>query len=206
MAITVLLHTTYSEKIGSIMAHGFRVSKRTKRGTAYDDDGKTIDEERLEAYMKSEHTLEAVREEMRPDLPSRLYSTFFQPPETNECFENSRAASVSEDERGKPRYDFGCGRDAALVVDARRIQAQGAIGDTALSDAVFGIYWREAIGHPADDQEYPMESARKFWESAKLFDASADYPENLECPEIWYPGTIPPTVITCRYDSNHPLP
>ncbi|MDG6989548.1 MAG: hypothetical protein JRN21_09575 [Nitrososphaerota archaeon] len=205
MATTILLHATHSAKVGSIMAHGFRVSKHTKRGTAYDDDGITIDERRLEAYMQSEQTLEKVRQEVRPDLPSRLYSVFFQFPESNEWFEDSRAARVSEDAMGRPKYDFGCGRDVVLVIDAARISVQGAIGDNALSDEVFRIYWCQQLERKAELED-PVERARKFWENSKPFDVTADYPEGLEFPEIWYPGVIPPRVVVQRYDSNHPLP
>nr|WP_276978324.1 hypothetical protein [Ferrimicrobium acidiphilum] len=205
MTTTILLHTTHSAKVGSIMAHGFRVSKHTKRGTAYGNDVRAVDEVRLKAYLESEQTLETVRQEMRPDLPSRLYSVFFQFPESLGLFEDSTAFIKREDDHGRPQYDFGCGRDTVFLIDPKRVSIQGAIGDTVLSDEVFRVYWNRVNEFDPVEPEIPIDNARTFWKKARLFNNTESCPDDLEYPEIWYPGIIPPTVILGRYDSHNPL-
>jgi len=181
-----LVHATYSGKVGSIYAHGLRISPATKRATAYVERGKFSDA-REEAYRRSEETIEESRRIQRPDVPTRTHAVFLSPADGYVFLdEPSLAYSVSErhekgifdsaenryDEYGNVIPDFGFGKDVLLLVDADKIPCKCGVGDGDRSDEVFRAYLNEIEpprGFRIADAE-PPDAARAFWRTAEPFD------------------------------------
>lgn len=220
-----LVHTTYSPKIGSIMAHGLRVSSRTTKGTAFTQKG-DFSSIRNDAQSRSEAKLEEVRRRLRPELPSRINAVFFFP--GNECsiLDDPESFMSGEDEHGRPAYDFGYGKDVALVVDFDRVSGPCGVGDTAKADAVFKYYLdqlsieRGGIPTFTDAKADPVKLAEAFWKGAKLYDPRTyqPYPEGAmdgcpacreqtdEFPEVWCSTPISRYAIITKYDKRNPIP
>lgn len=212
-----LLHSTYSNRVGSIAAHGLRVSERTKPGTAYCERNK-LDCDRADAHDESENELEQVRLERRPDVPTREHAVFFQPADGSVWLDDPRAFVKGEDEMGRPEYDFGFGKDVLYVVDYDRVPCKCGVGDNAVSDEVFRAYLDRITSGDKDID--PEAEARKFWARASVYDPETYDPNEFkidekgqeteepyhELTEVWCPCAIPPSAILARYDKNNPVP
>lgn len=216
------MHTTYSIKVGSIFAHGLRVSPRTVRGTAFTRKGE-ISEARLAAYMRSEAKLEEVRRRLRPELPTRAMAVFFYPDGYAPVTEEPAAFTSGEDAYGRPLYDFGFGKDVAIVVDFDRVPGRCGVGDTSKSDNVFAYYLdleREGGSEQISTREGSDALAEVFWKGARLYDPRTyeSLPEGYrnsctdcsiqehEMPEVWCPSPIPRGAIVGHYDGRNPIP
>lgn len=214
MTSRYLLHATYGGKAKAIEMVGLRVGPKTRPGTGYcrrDD----YDCQREEAYRRSEEVHEQVRQKAKPRLPTRQRAIFFNPQEGYFCVDEPGQCVSGHDERGRPVYDFGFGKDTLFVVDAERIPCACGVGDSTESDDTFRHFMSKFRNGPLARDVDPVKASRKFWGKAKAFDwrrfepleeAFATGDRTYQDPEIWCPCAIPRTAIVGKHDSNNPLP
>ena len=195
---------------------GLRVGPRTKRATGYCAKN-DWDCQRDNAYQLSEAMLEKTRREMFLDRISRQNAVFFYPREGNYWWDEPGAMVTSEDEYGRPVYDFGFGKDTLFVVDSRKVPCRCGVGNGTRSDEVFGIY-QERIKRQVDPNwrladALGSEAAELFWKQVKEYDPAKfdvwkeqDEGDEDYQPEVWCPCAIPRDAIEEKYDKNNPLP
>ena len=208
--VSNLVHATQSNKAKAIEMVGFRVTPRTRKGTAYCKKG-DFDCVRDEAYRRAGKVLEQTRQRVRPDLPTRNNAVFFF--HSAEEFGSEPDIYVAgEDDWGRPLYDFGFGKDVAFEVDPDRIPCTCGVGDMAVSDDVFKHFVDQIQESQGKKVFMPLrvkteKVAEQFWRKATVFDARAYDQEKAkhELPEVWCPCRIDRHAIVAKYDKNHPI-
>lgn len=210
----VLMHATYSNKARAIDMVGLRIGPKTKPGTGYCARN-DFECQREEAYRQSEKVHEENRKKIRPDLPTRQGAVFFSPQDGYYCVDDPGQCKTGEDDRGRPEYDFGFGKDVLYAVDAKKIPCKCGVGDGAVSDEGFSHFYSKIRPekHTSSIKD-PKASSKKFWNEAEVFDwkdynpyqtSEATGDPKHEIPEVWCPCVIPRSAIIRKFDKNHPL-